>query len=73
MDGKVRKVIDGKWVGGVSGGIAYAIGMPTWLVRVLWVAAVVCGGFGILLYVLLWIFMPAWETTPPDYYDKCSG
>jgi len=32
--------------------------MDTTLVRVLWLLIVLCGGTGILLYVILWIVLP---------------
>jgi phage shock protein C len=32
--------------------------MDTTLVRVLWLLVVLCGGTGILLYVILWLVLP---------------
>ena len=46
------------WLGGVCGGLGQATGVPTWLWRLIFVALVVCGGTGILLYVLLWLLVP---------------
>ena len=45
--------------GGVCGGIARATGMESWVWRLLFVALFVCAGAGLLLYVLLWIFVPS--------------
>jgi phage shock protein PspC (stress-responsive transcriptional regulator) len=47
-------------IAGVCGGIAEWLGWDTTLVRVLYVAgSIVSVAFpGILVYVLLWIFMP---------------
>lgn len=56
-----------RWLGGVASGLAYALGLPTWLTRLLWFLAVVCLGVGGLVYVLLWIFVPLWPTEPTDY------
>ena len=69
---KLRKVRGRKWIGGVCAGIAYTLGVPAWLVRVVLTLSLICFGFGALLYVLLWIFMPAWEETPADY-DALAG
>jgi phage shock protein C len=44
--------------GGVCGGLGRYTGMPSWSWRVLFCLSVVCFGFGILLYCLLWLFVP---------------
>jgi len=48
-----------RWFGGVCGGIARSTGMPPWLWRLLFAALFICAGAGLLLYVLLWIFVPS--------------
>ena len=59
------------WVGGVCAGIAYSIGAPTWVIRLLWVILTISGmGSGVLMYILLWIFVPSLNFTPPDYYQR---
>lgn len=55
------------WIGGVASGLAYALGWPTWVVRMLWVLSVLCLGFGTLAYVLLWLLVPNWGAEPVDY------
>ena len=47
-----------RWIGGVCGGIARSSGIESWLIRLLFCLLFVCGGVGILFYVLLWIFVP---------------
>ncbi len=37
--------------------------MDSNLLRVLWVCAVLFGGFGVLLYIILWIALPEGEPT----------
>lgn len=44
--------------GGVCGGLGQSSGLPSWGWRVLFCLAVLCAGFGFLIYFLLWIFMP---------------
>jgi phage shock protein PspC (stress-responsive transcriptional regulator) len=36
-------------------------GLAAWVWRVLFVLLAVCGGTGVLLYLLLWIFVPQEE------------
>jgi phage shock protein C len=43
---------------GVAGGIAQRFGLDSTLVRLAWVVSVFFGGFGILLYLILWIALP---------------
>jgi phage shock protein C len=50
-----------RWIGGVCGGIAKATGLASWVWRVVFTALALCGGSGLLLYVLLWIFVPQAE------------
>jgi phage shock protein PspC (stress-responsive transcriptional regulator) len=30
-------------------------------------------GLGVVLYVLLWIFMPVWDQVPEDYEERAGG
>lgn len=46
-----------RWLGGVSAGIAEYTGLPTALVRLLFVVAGLMG-WGLLLYPALWIVIP---------------
>jgi phage shock protein C len=48
-----------RWFGGVCGGIARSTGMESWAWRLLFAALFICAGVGLLLYVLLWIFVPS--------------
>ena len=69
MDRKLRRITERKrrWFGGVYAGLAYWIGMPIWLMRLLWTASILLLGTSWILYMLLWIFMPEWKETPKDY------
>lgn len=46
------------WIAGVCGGLAQATGMASWAWRLLLAALCLFGGFGLLLYLLLWVFVP---------------
>jgi phage shock protein C len=52
-------------IAGVAGGIAERFGLNPTLVRIAWVVSVLFGGFGILLYVVLWIALPAGKPQIP--------
>ena len=47
-----------RWIAGVCGGLAVQTGIPTWTWRILCMLATLLHGFGILIYVLMWIFVP---------------
>lgn len=69
LNGLQRSSTD-RWLGGVCGGLAQAFGLATWIWRVGFVLLVLCAGTGVLLYALLWFFLPL-ETTPtrPDHHS----
>ena len=46
-------------IAGVAGGIAERFGVDPTLTRIAWVVSIFFGGFGVLLYVVLWIILPA--------------
>lgn len=54
----LRKSGTDRLLGGVCGGLGEHTPLPSWLWRVLFLAAFLLFGSGLLLYVLLWIFMP---------------
>jgi len=47
-----------RWLGGVCGGLAPATGVDAWIWRLMFALFTIMFGFGILVYVLLWIFVP---------------
>lgn len=51
------------WLGGVCGGLANITPIPSWAWRLGFCLAVFAYGFGILPYILLWIFVPL-DTDP---------
>ncbi len=62
-----------RWIGGVCGGLARATGMASWVWRVVFTALALCGGCGLLMYVLLWIFVPlAGDTVSPHRATAAS-
>jgi phage shock protein C len=69
---RLKRINDDEEVGGVCAGIAYWLGIPTWIVRVIWAISIIYYGVGAGLYIILWIFVPRWEEDPSDY-EEISG
>ncbi len=53
----LRRRRSDRWIAGVCGGIAASTGMESWLTR-LFFSVLLFGGAGLLLYLLLWLFVP---------------
>ena len=47
-----------RWIGGVCGGLAELTDVPAWTWRILFVLTALIHGVGLIVYVLLWIFVP---------------
>lgn len=58
------------WIGGVCAGLAYWLGLPLWIVRLIWGVAFFIYGVGLIPYLLLWIFVPNAKSVPGDYVDR---
>ncbi len=54
-----RRSARDKWIGGVCGGLGEYTPVPAWCWRLLFCVSVLFAGFGVILYILLWIFAPA--------------
>lgn len=54
----LRRSLHDRWVSGVCGGLARATGMESWVWRLLFAVLAFFGGFGVVVYLLLWIFVP---------------
>jgi phage shock protein PspC (stress-responsive transcriptional regulator) len=48
-----------RWFGGVCGGMARSTGTEAWIWRLMFTVLLICAGAGLLLYVLLWLFVPS--------------
>jgi phage shock protein C len=53
-------------LGGVCGGIAEHMGIDPTVVRILWIAASLAWGIGIILYIVCWVIIPR---NPKDRWD----
>ena len=54
----LRRSRSDRWVGGVCGGLAQATGLASWLWRLAFALLLFFGGAGLVVYLLLWIFVP---------------
>jgi phage shock protein C len=54
----LRRSRSDRWLGGVCGGLAKVTGLESWVWRIIFVLFTVCVGFGLLVYLLMWIFVP---------------
>jgi phage shock protein C len=54
-----------RWFGGVCGGLGVQIGVPGWFLRMAFLIAACVFGSGVLLYLLLWIFVPLEPVAAP--------
>jgi phage shock protein C len=58
MSPQLRRSETERVIAGVAGGIAQRFGFNSTLVRLAWVVSVFFGGFGIVIYLILWIALP---------------
>jgi len=54
----LRRSTTDRWIGGVCGGLAKSLGVESWVLRLVFAVLLFLGGTGVLLYLLLWIFVP---------------
>jgi phage shock protein C len=55
----LRRSATDRWIGGVCGGLAKSLGVESWVLRLIFAVLLFLGGTGVLLYLLLWIFVPS--------------
>lgn len=54
-----RRSRSDRWLGGVCGGMARATGTEAWVWRLIFTVLFICAGAGLLVYILLWLFVPS--------------
>jgi len=55
----LRRSRSDRWIAGVCGGLGAATGLDAWAWRLGFAVVLLFGGAGLLLYALLWIFVPS--------------
>jgi phage shock protein PspC (stress-responsive transcriptional regulator) len=59
-------------IAGVAGGIADYFGTDPTLVRALFVATALCGGAGLVVYVVLWVAVPKRPNAHRDHSARST-
>jgi phage shock protein PspC (stress-responsive transcriptional regulator) len=54
----LRRSRTDRWISGVCGGLAKASGVDSWVWRLVFTLLAFTAGFGVVIYLLLWIFVP---------------
>lgn len=60
---KLFRDTENSYVGGVSAGLGHYFGIDALWIRIIWFLLIFGAGTGVLLYILLWIFIPEATTT----------
>jgi len=55
---RLERIEEGRWVAGVSTGIAYYFNIPVWLVRVAFLLMITAGGLGLVMYLAGALLIP---------------
>jgi phage shock protein C len=55
---RLRRSRSDRWLGGVCGGLGQVSGMESWIWRLVFALFTLSFGFGLVIYILLWIFVP---------------
>jgi phage shock protein C len=55
---RLRRSRNDRWLGGVCGGLAKVSGVESWVWRLVFALCTIFAGFGFLIYILMWIFVP---------------
>jgi phage shock protein C len=57
--GRLRRSRSDRWLGGVCGGLAKVSNVESWIWRLVFTLVALCGfGVGVVVYILMWIFVP---------------
>jgi phage shock protein PspC (stress-responsive transcriptional regulator) len=60
----LRRSATDRWLGGVCGGLAVTTGVGPWLWRMAFALLTLAGGCGLIVYLVLWFFVPLEPATP---------
>ncbi|MET3130044.1 phage shock protein C [Oxalobacteraceae bacterium GrIS 1.11] len=58
---RLRRSRRDRWLGGVCGGLGKVSGMESWIWRLVFILFTLTFGFSLVIYILLWIFVPEEE------------
>ena len=55
---RLRRARSDRWIGGVCGGLGKVSGIESWIWRLVFALFTIWFGIGLLIYLLMWIFVP---------------
>lgn len=55
---RLERDIENKMIAGVAAGVAEFFDIDVTIIRIVWAVAVVFGGFGLIIYLIMWIVVP---------------
>lgn len=64
----LRRSSSDRWIAGVCGGLARTTGADAWVWRLAFALLAFCGGAGLVIYALMWIFVPV-ESKPDGHVE----
>ncbi len=70
MEKKLYRIHEGKKLAGVCTGLAKYFNLDVTIIRLIWVAFVLLGGSGILLYIIAALVIP--EAPDPEKYVEVN-
>jgi len=56
---RFRRSQSDRWLGGICGGLGISTGLESWIWRILFTLLLFIGGTGLIVYIVLWIFVPS--------------
>ena len=56
---QLRRSREDRWIGGVCAGLGRITGLEAWIWRLIFTLMLLCGGAGVIAYLLMWIFVPS--------------
>lgn len=66
-ENRLYRVVNGRVIGGVAGGLAEFFGIDPTIIRIIFILLTIMGGGGILIYIILWIVVPERYITQSPY------
>lgn len=62
---KLRRSKDDRMIAGVAAGVAEFYDLDATIVRVVWAFTAIFAGFGVLLYLIMWLIVPEQGSDAP--------
>ncbi|MFZ9789165.1 MAG: PspC domain-containing protein [Burkholderiaceae bacterium] len=60
---KLRRLKRDHWLGGICTGLAMATATESWLWRIIFIFITLFGGFGVVIYIAMWLLVPEKDAT----------